>query len=237
MSEQILDETNFSYENQVTAKKGEANNGRAITVMIFLALMTLIEIPLAYYYNLLTDVNYDDFMYFDNINPAEENLEHLEYALILLNILCIIFFLMWFSRAYKNVNARFKTDGSTGWAVGGWFIPFYCWIKPYQLAKEMWVKNSNGLTKIKQMAIKNPNFTIPGAWWAFWVTTSLLNNIATQNQLRGEMFFSGSAVNSFMFFLSILSIPYGILAILFVYKYNKTEQELYQLESNDMLSE
>src|SRR5262245_12865276 len=46
-------------------------------------------------------------------------------------------FIPWFHRAHKNVTSWHKTRWSSGWAIGGWFVPFANLVVPYMVAKEI----------------------------------------------------------------------------------------------------
>ena len=54
----------------------------------------------------------------------------------------VIPFLMWISRASKNLWAlgASKQKFSPGWAVGWWFIPIAWLWQPYRVTAEIWVK-------------------------------------------------------------------------------------------------
>ncbi len=75
-----------------------------------------------------------------NVAEAERWSDHLATLYQIVYLLTAIPFLIWFHRCYRNLSALY-VDGnsySTGWAVGGWFIPFFNLVRPYQVAREMW---------------------------------------------------------------------------------------------------
>ena len=48
-------------------------------------------------------------------------------------------FLVWFSRAYRNLDALdLPRRYGTGWAIGGWFVPFLNFARPKQVADDIW---------------------------------------------------------------------------------------------------
>ena len=51
-----------------------------------------------------------------------------------------ITFLIWFSRAYRNLTALGASGlrSTPSMSVGWWFVPFYSLVRPYQLACEIW---------------------------------------------------------------------------------------------------
>ena len=67
-----------------------------------------------------------------------------------------VVFLMWFSRAYRNVErlgAR-PLRFSGGWAIGAWFVPFLNLWRPKQIANDIWRGSDPAL----------PRPAGPGAW-------------------------------------------------------------------------
>ena len=59
--------------------------------------------------------------------------------------------------AYKNLSTWHATRFRSGWAIGGWFVPFLNLVRPYQIAKEL-------------ASYSGPNETAPTnalpLWWA-----------------------------------------------------------------------
>ena len=75
-------------------------------------------------------------------------------------------FLMWISRASKNLSAlgASKQKFSPGWAVGWWFIPIaWLWV-PYKVTKEIWVES-------------HPERLRPPAWVTVWWATWIVSNV------------------------------------------------------------
>ena len=82
-------------------------------------------------------------------------------------------FIPWFHRAYKNVASWHTTRLSTGWAIGGWFLPFANLVVPYLVAKDLATNSGNMKT--------SPSNYLP-AWWACVVIGAL-----GQYGMRGEL--------------------------------------------------
>jgi Domain of unknown function (DUF4328) len=82
-------------------------------------------------------------------------------------VLAAVCFLRWFRRAYQNVPAisAVKTRWTSGWAVGYWFVPIYSWIRPKQIADEIW-----------RSADPEPSgeHRLVDCWWGAWILTGLL---------------------------------------------------------------
>ncbi|WNJ19028.1 DUF4328 domain-containing protein [Pontibacter sp. G13] len=95
-------------------------------------------------------------------------------------LVCGIIFLMWFSRAYQNLNILTgETDRAQGWAIGSWFIPLVNLWVPFRIMCEFFEKTHRKLTE--HGAISNPpSKWIPGVvrgWWICWIVGGMLNII------------------------------------------------------------
>jgi len=84
---------------------------------------------------------------------------------LIIFILAIVFFIMWFRRAYYNLhelpwhNARY----TEGWAAGSWFVPVIWWWWPYQIMVDIWRGTQNAL---RERLGEPQSTTIIGWWWA-----------------------------------------------------------------------
>ncbi len=111
------------------------------------------------------------------------------FAQLALYIAAGIAFLMWIYRAHRNLpslqaaNLRF----TPGWAVGWFFIPIMNLFRPYQVVSEIWkasnpkVDTTDG-TSWKSVATS----PIVGWWWAFYLISSFVANIALRTVFSGQ---------------------------------------------------
>jgi predicted nucleic acid-binding Zn ribbon protein len=93
-------------------------------------------------------------------------------------ILCIVLFILWFRRAYNNLNrsGRTATQFDEGWAAGSWFVPFLNLGRPYQIMKEIWEKTQLATTNL----LTYRKSDIVGWWWAIWILGNVASNIANR---------------------------------------------------------
>lgn len=63
---------------------------------------------------------------------------------LLLFVATVIVFLIWFHRCYTNITylSGHRTEHSSGWAVGAWFVPFLNFVRPYQMTQETWGRSA-----------------------------------------------------------------------------------------------
>lgn len=109
-------------------------------------------------------------------------------AQVFVFLITSILFMRWWHRAYRNLNRLTdqKLRWSPGWAVGYWFVPFLCLIRPYQIAKDIWV-GSTPSESISYTAHENlsPSTTIVSMWWFVWIGFGLFNQIMLRDSLKG----------------------------------------------------
>ncbi|MEP6848173.1 MAG: DUF4328 domain-containing protein [Acidobacteriota bacterium] len=93
-----------------------------------------------------------------------------------------ILFLVWLNRANKNLASLqpLHVEFSSGWAVGWWFVPFAALIKPFQVVREVWWESDPDRSGEQTFLTSNLHSApaYMGFWWAAWITTNILDNIA-----------------------------------------------------------
>ena len=90
----------------------------------------------------------------------------------------VVAFLMWISRASKNLSAlgASKQNFSPSLAVWSWFIPIVSLWVPYIVTAEIWVES-------------HPELHRPPAWFTVWWATWIVSNVL------GYFPFIASAIN------------------------------------------
>jgi hypothetical protein len=75
-----------------------------------------------------------------DINQSDDWFSLLALPSFVIGVAAIVVFLVWFSRAYKNLpplgNRRLRF--TPGWAVGSWFVPFLNLVRPKAIANDIW---------------------------------------------------------------------------------------------------
>jgi hypothetical protein len=118
----------------------------------------------------------------EHVSDAETSFNDIRQSVIgvvqtLAFIATIVLFLMWFSRAYQNVE---RLGGGPlrygrGWAIGAWFVPVLNLFRPKQIANEIWRGSDPDLPRLP-----GPGYwrgaPIPGLlfglWWLLWLVTN-----------------------------------------------------------------
>jgi hypothetical protein len=125
-----------------------------------------------------------------------------------------IAFLFWFYRAYRNLirtgirDVRF----STGWAVGGWFIPFFNFVRPKQVANDIWKGSASaatvGITRWREV----PLSALLNWWWGVWILGWVL--VALGPNIRTDLYTTYSTHTLRTDRVGIWSIEFGLAALI-----------------------
>jgi len=130
-----------------------------------------------------------DFPSFDELD-ASDNRQGAAGALELASLIAVVVaFLMWFSRAYKNL-ASLGASGfrfTPGWAVGAWFVPILNLWRPKQIANDIW-RASDPSAPAEQASAWREG-AIPAVlttWWIFWVISGYFGNVTARLAFAGN---------------------------------------------------
>lgn len=145
-------------------------------------------------------------------------------------IVNIVFFIMWFRRAYYNLHQIYRKGlrYSEGWAAGAWFIPFFNLWGPYQIATDLFSKTEKVLVDRNLTETKSSRNSIKGWWWGLWITSNIISNVGdnlTRNSLDG----SGEVIS---IIASLISIAAGIMCLKMIKEYHSMEVLLPQVLKN-----
>jgi Domain of unknown function (DUF4328) len=122
-------------------------------------------------------------------------------------------FIPWFHRAYKNLSTWHATRFRSGWAIGGWFVPFLNLVRPYQIAKEL--ASYSGPTETQ------PTNALP-LWWASVIIGAVGNRfIFSYNPKTVDQFVTFDTVSPIVDAIWIVA---GICLIVVVRKVTKAQQ-------------
>src|SRR6187397_3042973 len=207
------------------------NTARAkqiISIFWIMLGLTIVNMgALAWRYFLLTDVQADpDNVDMNMINASDTLIIGINVAHIIIVILSVVFFIMWFRRAYYNLhmlpwhNARY----TEGLAAGSWFVPIINLWWPYQIMIDIWRGTQNAL---KERLGEPQSAAIVGWWWTLHLITSFYNNISTRIGWDAEQDIDSLLTSTKVDFIGeILSIPAIIITIMLIQRTNNFEREL-----------
>ncbi len=150
-------------------------------------------------------------------------------------ILCIVFFIMWFRRAYFNLHQlvpKSRLKYSEGWAAGAWFIPIFNLFGPYQIATDLFDKSESLLVESNLMT-KEPKFhAVKGWWWGLWIFSAVISQIGARMQDTINM--DTLIIGVFMSILAlVISIVCAYMAIKMIKNYSQMEELLKQVDTGN----
>jgi hypothetical protein len=206
------------------------NSARAkqiISIFWIMLGVTLVNMgSLAWQYFLLADAQADpEFIDMNILETSDMIRAIVSIAKFAIIILSIIFFIMWFRRAYYNLrtlpwhNARY-TDG---WAAGAWFVPIINLWYPYQIMIDIWRGTQNAL---KERLGEPQASTIVGWWWALHLISSFYDNISTRFGWNAEGIDELITSTQLDFVGEIIAIPAIIITIVLIKRTSNFEKEL-----------
>ena len=94
-----------------------------------------------------------------------------------------VFFIRWLRLAYRNADVvapgvrRYKH----GWAIGAWFVPFLNIWRPKQIVNDVWRAGDPS-----SAPYAGPLPAWLNLWWAAWLLTNVLGQVAGRLSLRQD---------------------------------------------------
>jgi Domain of unknown function (DUF4328) len=144
----------------------------------------------------------------------------------------VVAFLVWFSRAYRNLpslGAQSLRFGQ-GWAIGYWFVPVICLYRPKQIANDIWRASDPSSPVDQGDSWKNKNASpLLDCWWLLWVVIGLVGNYAARTYFAGESADEQITATTADAVASALDIPTALLAILVVRSITRRQARRAQL--------
>lgn len=159
-------------------------------------------------------------------NADLDNAEGLYAAVLSVNwlilILTYVVFGMWIYRAAANVDAA-SVPGfryTPGWAVGWHFVPIANLFKPFSAMRQIW--NASHGNETGDIDRGNGFLTL---WWACWIITSIIANIAFRLSLNADTAEEFRSVLELEILSSVVSLALYPLAYRLVERTTRAQQE------------
>jgi hypothetical protein len=139
---------------------------------------------------------------------------------LLLLVATAIAFLTWFYRAHRNlaVVSSIKPVYTSGWAIGGFFVPFLNLVRPLQVMRELWHGSLSTSGRPAEQSGSSKHFTstpaLVGWWWAMFFASGVLGNQTMRLSFKQNPTLSDLEMLSWLQILSdACDIPGALLAI------------------------
>jgi Domain of unknown function (DUF4328) len=170
-----------------------------------------------------------------NFNEVDASANDLRQQIVVIThlvmfIICIVLFILWFRRAYNNLNLSGKanTKYTEGWAAGAWFVPFLNLGRPYLIMQEIWEKTQEATEGLLNYYRSN----IVGWWWTLWIISNVTTNVTSK-------IFTGSSIDDLYnatiadFICNIFELGALVLIIIIVKRVAEFEKNLQQSLLNE----
>lgn len=136
---------------------------------------------------------------------------------LLTGLATAVVFLVWFHQVRCNGQV-FRPDGfsqSTGWAVGGWFVPLANFFFPYRTAREVWDASTQ---HAPDGSYRPTSGALVIAWWLTFVGSRILAFLASQKSTAAETTEAARDADFFEAVADLTTFVAAVLAVLFVRK-------------------
>ncbi|MFI5867447.1 DUF4328 domain-containing protein [Streptomyces sp. NPDC051546] len=154
--------------------------GLAVAAIVLLALsgaFALFQTGVGLYVSsVLDDGQYPDAGTTDSLTPPDALMALTATMQFPLLLATAAVFITWFYLAHKTAKA-FRPDTATrasGWAIGGWFIPFGNLVIPCRIARETWEASRQLGTNGSDRPASTAFITW---WWLMWLLSLLADRI------------------------------------------------------------
>jgi hypothetical protein len=219
--------------------RDNSSRAKLITSIFWIMLgFTLVNLgSLAWQYYLLDDVQKNpENIDMQKLQTSDSLRTIISVIQLIILILSMIFFIMWFRRAYFNLQqlqwnyARY----SEGWAAGGWFIPVINLFYPYQIMVDIWRGTQNA---IKERFGEPQSTALVGLWWATYLINNFfayISSFVTRESDSIEGLMSATIMECISEIISIVAIIITIRIILRVSSFEK-ELAMHALTPEDSI--
>lgn len=106
----------------------------------------------------------------------------------IVSVLAGITFLLWYSLAYRNIEALGVSRPRWGrkWAIAYWFIPIVNLFRPKQVMNDIW-RGSDPQLSVNNVSVeKLPVSPLLHWWWAAWLLSGWIANFAIRRTFAND---------------------------------------------------
>lgn len=173
---------------------------------------------------------------FTQAEATANDVRHQAIAIVNLGvyIICIVLFIMWFRRAYNNLNLsdRARTKYPEGWAAGAWFVPFLNLGRPFLIMQEIWEKTQDATHNL----INYKSGKIIGWWWGIWLVNTIGANFISRyfKETNIEEIITATLATLIFDFIELMALLLTIIIVKNVAVFeNNLQQSLLEAEETE----
>jgi hypothetical protein len=205
--------------------------GTALTVMFVVDAVAAAVAAYAFARRLLVieDIQRSGDFTFDLFRRAEEADDFVSTTAVVYLLLLVstaVVFIVWMSRAARNNDAlgRDLPRLSTGWAVGGWFIPIANFVLPVLIVQDLWRGSTASIPRGDMRWRIASRSALVGWWWGTFVLSFLRIGIGDGASETGDLDQLRAADFSGLFGM-LLATASAVLAVLVVRRLAGRQEE------------
>jgi hypothetical protein len=180
--------------------------------LVFDVVALIIEID---NYGVLSDLDRGIDVPIADVSAADDRSTFAALAQLGLYVPVIVAFLVWFSRAYRNLE-RLSVSGlryGQGWSIGAWFVPILAFFRPKQIANDIW--RASAAPRGSDWHTREVPSLIHW-WWGIWIATGLLGNISGRAYVNAQTLKEQLSASSLSAVSDVVSIVAAVMAILVI---------------------
>lgn len=157
-------------------------------------------------------------------------------AFVMMILASAITFIMWFWKAYGNLQELgCWTLSARGWTIGCWFIPIANLYLPYMFMREMFDGVNDLLKDRNELNVKWASTRLVLSWWILSAMMVVLNQFTRQLDLY---FLNNHGMYLLVLIVTIgFTVVSGILAVRMIRSYVEAEKELIALSQERDIAE
>lgn len=145
------------------------------------------------------------------------------------SVIAAITFLLWYSRAYRNIQAMGVVRPRWGrkWAVAYWFIPIVNLFRPKQVMNDIW-RGSDPRLSVRTVEVhQQPVSPLLHWWWAGWLVSGWIANFAIRRSFATETPTLDSFRDEATAYVvtDVADVVVGVLAILVIRRITDRQEE------------
>jgi hypothetical protein len=171
--------------------------------------------------HLVSQLRSGAYVSFAAASTADNRVRDLGWVQIGLFVATAAAFIAWFSYAYANLE-RLGAAGlrfSKGWAIGGWFVPVLWFVRPKQIANDIW--RGSDPDAPANLNLRSGGWSpssILNWWWGAFVLAGVAGRIAFTSNRDAT---TPSAIGTSLKFLiasGVIDVFAALLAVVVVYE-------------------
>jgi hypothetical protein len=139
---------------------------------ILVASAVVLVLALANRISVVGDVRNGNFAnIFERAQDADDFVSGANAVFVLVQVVLAVLFIVWTFRAAKNNEAldRRNPRFTSGWAIGGWFIPIANLVIPLMLIQDLWRGATPEIPRGDTRWRSARGSVLVGLWWTVWI--------------------------------------------------------------------